>query len=114
MKYVLQIGRGGQDWELVKTDLDPEDREGFIAEAFQVELYDGKYNARVIDEQGLVLCEISKPYEGVRVDIRSLSGEQLEKIRLDYGIPTVVFHAMAKAWVDKFEQNTDPVWYLHG
>lgn len=112
MKYALEIGRGGQDWETVSTDLEPDDLEGFIAAAFETELYDGKYNARVINSDGDVMCEISKPYEGVRINIRALDDSQLEKIREDYGIPTLVFHAMARAWVREFETKTDPLWYL--
>lgn len=112
MRYSLEIGRSGQDWEPVKTDLEPDDLEGFIAAALNTELYDGSYNARVINSDGDVICEMSEPYEGVRINIRSLDDSQLEKIREDYGIPTLVFHAMARAWVRKFETKTDPLWYL--
>jgi hypothetical protein len=99
MKYRLQLGKWGIDWidEPVSED---DTLEELVSRANQMDLYEGKYQVRILNNNGEVVCHFVMPQDPRRIDL--LSAEPfawLEEIRLSYGIPGELFERACRNWL---------------
>ncbi len=112
MAHYFELSRCGSDeWERISAFYG-DDVEEMKHHVMLANLFDGKYTARLIDEQGAVLAQFVEPYEGVRLDVKNVSAAPIELLRTDYGIEAPIFAEMLRSWLEKYDAN--PVWYEHG
>lgn len=106
-RYYIEEGRYGQDWQRLDTAWsDPisfYDLDTNINEARQAEHHGGKYDHRVIDDEGRIYAQFTQPYEGVRVDV--LSDAYLDAIQSDYGIDEISFRRAVERWLREHRET---------
>lgn len=100
--YFVQIGKYGINWEPVEEEEEEVSLvlQDYIDIATSLELHDGRYHARVIDDKGKVYVEIAEPYSGVRVNILK---PNLDAIRADYSIDEEVFAEACQRWLEAYK-----------
>ena len=100
--YFVQLGKYGINWQNEEIEEDSFELQDYIDVAFELELHDGRYHARVIDDNERVYCEIAEPYGGVRINILN---PNLDAIRTGYSIDDDVFAKACRDWLENFETN---------
>lgn len=103
LTYVLQEGRGGEDWQDVDDyPRDASDLEAWIKIAKSQDTHGGTYQYRIVDSNGVPVWHQLSPYEGIRVQIYDPEPDRwLERIREDYGIDKALFAKACQSWLDK-------------
>jgi hypothetical protein len=99
--YQLQEGRYGENWQNVDDfPRDPGNLDAWIAIGKNMDCHGGKYQYRIVDEQGNAVWQRQEPYEGVSINVFAANpAEWLEDIRRDYGVASDVWRAACDRWL---------------
>lgn len=104
--YQLQEGRYGEDWQDVRQfPRDQSDLAAWIALAENMDSFEGKYEHRIIDNQGVVVWQVKSPYEPIRINIYGNPYEWMERLRKTYGIDAELWAKACQAFLEKVKTN---------
>lgn len=99
-QYYIEFGRGGK-WQREETRWrNPEsfyDLDAHIKKAQGYELHEGKYQVRVVGEDGVVYAHFVDPYDAPRLNLANFD---IDDLRRTYGISQADFMSACRRWLE--------------
>lgn len=101
MGFTLEYQRYGDGWKKYAEDYEiydnPETLEQWVEVGEDQETYDGRYEYRIVDDNGIVMWTKIPPSEGVHLNLAQ--DGWMNDIQSDYGLDNTVWAKACRQWL---------------